>query len=264
MTRNTLGTVHGRDLSIESALAGAVSLIENAIARHRHADEDHALVELVSGDEAVDAAFLGVIDGARREIGCISTPENLSDPVLKALSDLQNESRPGLSPTDVRILFHLPTLAGHRRLQGLLGRVVESIEMRVTEAALQELIVADRRVALLTSRAGSAATRQAIVVRSPIILRAMHGLFVQSWTAASPISVFAKFSDYRQSQTARQILTLLRDGHKDDTAARELGMSVRTYRRHVADIMRDINATSRFQAGVRAAELKLLAADQVH
>ncbi|NEE20393.1 response regulator transcription factor, partial [Streptomyces sp. SID7499] len=44
----------------------------------------------------------------------------------------------------------------------------------------------------------------------------------------------------------------------DEVAARELTVSVRTYRRYVAEIMTLLDATSRFQAGVRAAELGLL------
>ncbi|MGH2602897.1 MAG: response regulator transcription factor, partial [Dehalococcoidia bacterium] len=55
----------------------------------------------------------------------------------------------------------------------------------------------------------------------------------------------------------QQVLRLLDAGYKDDAAARQLGMSVRTYRRHVAEIMRSLGATSRFQAGARAAELGL-------
>ncbi len=40
-------------------------------------------------------------------------------------------------------------------------------------------------------------------------------------------------------------------------AARELSVSVRTYRRYVAEMMSLLGADSRFQAGVRAAELGL-------
>ena len=35
-------------------------------------------------------------------------------------------------------------------------------------------------------------------------------------------------------------------------------VSLRTYRRYVAEIMRELGANSRFQAGVRAVELGLL------
>jgi DNA-binding NarL/FixJ family response regulator len=43
----------------------------------------------------------------------------------------------------------------------------------------------------------------------------------------------------------------------DVTAARELGMSLRTYRRRVAELLVALGADSRFQAGMRAGELGL-------
>ncbi|MEK8171065.1 LuxR C-terminal-related transcriptional regulator [Streptomyces sp. M19] len=56
----------------------------------------------------------------------------------------------------------------------------------------------------------------------------------------------------------REVLTLMGEGYKDDAAARKLGLSVRTYRRYVADIMRDLGVDSRFQAGVRAVRSGLM------
>jgi DNA-binding NarL/FixJ family response regulator len=50
---------------------------------------------------------------------------------------------------------------------------------------------------------------------------------------------------------------MLGAGLKDETAARELGLSLRTYRRRVADLMAALGADSRFQAGLRARELGL-------
>ncbi|MCP2337455.1 response regulator transcription factor [Actinomadura rupiterrae] len=54
------------------------------------------------------------------------------------------------------------------------------------------------------------------------------------------------------------ILFMLANGDKDETIARRLGMSVRTCRRHVASIMAELNAASRFQAGLMAARVGLL------
>lgn len=48
------------------------------------------------------------------------------------------------------------------------------------------------------------------------------------------------------------LLQLLADGAKDEAAARSLGVSVRTVRRMVADLMRRLDARSRFQAGILA------------
>ncbi|WP_369137423.1 helix-turn-helix transcriptional regulator [Modestobacter versicolor] len=52
----------------------------------------------------------------------------------------------------------------------------------------------------------------------------------------------------------RQILSSLALGEKDEVAARTLQVSLRTYRRYVAVLLEELGATSRFQAGVFAAE----------
>ena len=57
---------------------------------------------------------------------------------------------------------------------------------------------------------------------------------------------------------APSLLDALASGSKDEAAARALGMSLRTYRRRVAELMAAVGATSRFQAGLRARELGLI------
>lgn len=51
----------------------------------------------------------------------------------------------------------------------------------------------------------------------------------------------------------QSIAALMAKGYTDEVVARKLGMSVRSCRRHIATMMRDLDATSRFQAGVQAA-----------
>jgi DNA-binding CsgD family transcriptional regulator len=62
-------------------------------------------------------------------------------------------------------------------------------------------------------------------------------------------------SDPSHRSLQQRIVQLLADGAKDETIARALGMSVRTCRRHIADIMRRLDAVSRFQAGANAVRL---------
>jgi 2-isopropylmalate synthase len=56
------------------------------------------------------------------------------------------------------------------------------------------------------------------------------------------------------------VLTKLCDGVKDETAARQMRISARTYRRYVAQLMKELNVSSRFEAGVKVAESGLLRA----
>lgn len=56
----------------------------------------------------------------------------------------------------------------------------------------------------------------------------------------------------------REVLRQLVRGTKDEAAAREMGMALRTYRRVVARLMGQLDARSRFQAGYAAARRHLL------
>jgi len=56
------------------------------------------------------------------------------------------------------------------------------------------------------------------------------------------------------SEEESSILALLAEGLTDDVIARRLSISMRTYRRRVQALMLKLGATSRFQAGARAAQ----------
>ncbi|MEU7144848.1 hypothetical protein ABZ942_35785 [Nocardia sp. NPDC046473] len=55
------------------------------------------------------------------------------------------------------------------------------------------------------------------------------------------------------------VVTAMSAGLKDEAAARRLSVSLRTYRRYVAEVMTRLGVATRFQLGVRAAELGILA-----
>ncbi|MEV6560455.1 hypothetical protein AB0M22_32375 [Nocardia sp. NPDC051756] len=54
------------------------------------------------------------------------------------------------------------------------------------------------------------------------------------------------------------VVDAMSTGLKDEVAARRLSVSLRTYRRYVADIMTRLGVATRFQLGVRAAELGII------
>jgi DNA-binding NarL/FixJ family response regulator len=128
--------------------------------------------------------------------------------------------------------------------------------VRVGTEDLNETILLDRRVAIL---AGDMAhgLRTFSVITSPQVVQGVSALFEVAWNAASDLAVHdATMVDLRP--LAPRILTALNEGWTDETAARALGLSLRTYRRRVAELMSALGATSRFQAGARARELGLV------
>jgi DNA-binding NarL/FixJ family response regulator len=78
----------------------------------------------------------------------------------------------------------------------------------------------------------------------------------QLWANSSPGTRRQHPAD--QTPRHHKVLRLLADGLTDDAIARQVGVSVRTVRNDMAAAMLSLDARSRFQAGVRAAQLGLL------
>ncbi|WP_299954176.1 hypothetical protein [uncultured Modestobacter sp.] len=113
------------------------------------------------------------------------------------------------------------------------------------------LAVIDRRVALLGSDP-RLETSEVVVVRECRVIAELCGLFSSLWQRSR------SFGDVRADESTpcprrhRQVLELMNRGVTDETAAKEMAVSVRTYRRYVAEVMDSLGIQSRFQAGVQA------------
>ncbi|HEX6357267.1 DNA-binding response regulator [Actinophytocola sp.] len=129
-------------------------------------------------------------------------------------------------------------------------------EVRITSDDLNETIIIDRRFAILAGdlRDGR---RGYGVVSEPAVVQNVASLFDAAWRSATDLAVYdAQHAEL--CDVAPRVLELLASGCKDETAARTLGLGVRTYRRRVAELMNALGAESRFQAGARARDLGLI------
>jgi DNA-binding CsgD family transcriptional regulator len=128
-------------------------------------------------------------------------------------------------------------------------------EIRVAAHPGTNFAIIDRHTALIHTPANR---HKLLILRHPSLVNLVTGLLNHIWRTAEPLTHHtATLAARRNCHTTHQILRELAHGSTDDAAARRLSMSVRTFRRHVADIMRDIDARSRFQAGIRLAQLGL-------
>jgi DNA-binding CsgD family transcriptional regulator len=111
-------------------------------------------------------------------------------------------------------------------------------------------VVLDRRTAVLLgfSESDTAASG----VSNEDVVQFLLDLFENLWEAATPVeSVDSGYAEVA-GDLQHTIVSLMAKGFTDEVLARRLGMSVRTCRRHIATLMRDLDAVSRFQAGVEA------------
>jgi DNA-binding CsgD family transcriptional regulator len=134
-------------------------------------------------------------------------------------------------------------------------------QVRTVPVVPNRIIVHDRKRAMLPPGDRSASDR-AVVVRDPVVVGFMVAVHQVLWAQASeyPMASRDGFGDGDTVDPAlrRAVLDQLITGAKDAVTARRLGMSVRTCRRYIAAIARELGAESRFQAGVLAQRAGLL------
>lgn len=87
-----------------------------------------------------------------------------------------------------------------------------------------------------------------VLLRTPGAVSVATWAFRLAWWQARPARIV--FSLTAQDH---EVLKCLSAGLKDDLAARRLQVSVRTYRRYVTKLCKQLDASSRFEAGAKAA-----------
>ncbi|MFE7527373.1 LuxR C-terminal-related transcriptional regulator [Kitasatospora sp. NPDC057542] len=127
-------------------------------------------------------------------------------------------------------------------------------EVRTSPVLPARLLIFDRTTALVpidpeNPRIG------ALCTSSPGMVATLVALFEQTWEAAVPLgAAWDRGPEDGVSQGERELLRLLASGLTDEVVGRRLGVSMRTVRRHMAALMERLEAASRFEAGLKAAQ----------
>ncbi|MFE3559565.1 LuxR C-terminal-related transcriptional regulator [Streptomyces sp. NPDC059193] len=126
-------------------------------------------------------------------------------------------------------------------------------EVRTSPLLPPRLLVFDRTTAVVpidpaNSRLGALCTTSAGIVTSLVTL------FEQTWDTAVPLGpTRERVSGNGITAQERELLKLLASGVTDEAAGKRLGVSLRTVRRRMSTLMERLEATSRFEAGLKAA-----------
>lgn len=122
-------------------------------------------------------------------------------------------------------------------------------EFRTRPTLPLRMIVIDQAAALIPLDPCNT-RRGALYLTSHGVIAALTVLFEQIWTVAAPLGT----GKNRLSSQERDLLTLIAQGHTDESAAAHLYISPRAARRMMASLMERLGARSRFEAGLRAAQ----------
>ncbi|UUU30035.1 winged helix-turn-helix domain-containing protein [Streptomyces sp. CA-210063] len=158
---------------------------------------------------------------------------------------------------DVRALFH-HTARTPPAVRDYARTVTErGARLRTVQCVPGEFAVVDRRLVLLGHMSGSTCliSEQSIVDH---FTRVFEHLWEGGWALPAVITRHPDPARPAEADPKPAILRLLSEGATDEQVARALGLSLRTCRRHIADVMSQVGAVGRFQAGVRTARYGLL------
>jgi len=97
-----------------------------------------------------------------------------------------------------------------------------------------------------------------VTLRDGAVIGFLLDLFEHQWNDASPVEGCDTGYAEVAGDLQQTIAAMMARGFTDEVLARKLGMSLRTCRRHIAALMHDLDAVSRFQAGVRASRASLV------
>lgn len=185
------------------------------------------------------------------EITCAARDLNTFATPRRQQRSLVQETKP-----KVRKLYQPAMLLNPSSAQHVRTVAGQGAQVRVTQDDINETIIIDRRFAILAGDLSDGLRSYGVVTEAAVVQN-VQSLFEAAWRAATELAVYdAQNADL--TALAPRVLELLASGCKDETAARTLGLGVRTYRRRVAELMAALGAESRFQAGIRAHELGLI------
>jgi DNA-binding CsgD family transcriptional regulator/sugar-specific transcriptional regulator TrmB len=205
-----------------------------------------------------DAVTLQVLDGADamtlvRSLSAETTGELLwlrPDPWNVAPSgqidawveDLLRSGRRSRVIYSVTAFERDPGLVRRRADAGERVRVLAEVPTRMAVLGTSAVMLPERLDVLNAGR---------LLLRQPALVAALTLWFDALWDRAMPVPGLDSPQGEGLSDQ-RTMLEQLVGGAKDEQIARALGLSVRTVRRRVADLLEDLGAHSRFQAGVEA------------
>jgi len=160
-------------------------------------------------------------------------------------------------------------LPGGKELVAKCAEVGE--EVRIVPRLPMKLYVLDERAALVPLEPFGAT---ALLIRDPSVARIFARYFDLIWARATPYgevatatptatatgpapgtrqpSAVSAASTVPPRRGSARLISLMADGLKDEAIARHLGVSVRTVRRQITELCRQLRAPNRFAAGIAA------------
>lgn len=235
---------------------GSVDILAGE-AHQRAGAPPEELLEIVTGQDGVGHAFLQLNLTARHDVCALVRPPFAAD-VSQAPVTQNTALQRGIR---ARSIYDVTAFETPGLLEAARELVEKGEEARVGAVPIK-LVIVDSEVAMLPLTSGDRnAAQSAVVVRQSTLLDALIALFEAIWRSSSPLRWTGQRAPEANSRLAgvdAEILSLLAAGLKDETVARQLGLSLRTLQRRLSELFDSFGARTRFQAGYAVAHERVL------
>lgn len=232
------------NLDAGNVLVHVRRLIDTAMSNYRGGS-----VSYLPDRQAVRDTIKTMVQNDTQDVRSVVSTVFFARELGNAISDL--DERNMLDPAHIEVLCD-PSVAPSEA--GPMMTKCQTSALRVAPWPLPDLLLVNREKAFCRL---PTVGHEALFTQCSGLVELLHAFYAEAWKSAHSVGSHVQLNKLHSCAQTRQILTMLELGHKDAVAARQLGVSVRTYRRHVAELLRDLDAHSRFQVGVRAAQLGL-------
>lgn len=158
--------------------------------------------------------------------------------------------------TTVRSLYQTSVQGDRRTMEYIRWLSGLGVEVRLTPIVPMRVLIIDHTIALVGHNQNPL-PYELFVIHEAGLVAPIYALFEQSWAAAQPLEELDAKSSGPEAGPGNHetaLLRLLATGVTDEAAAKKLGVSVRTVRRIMADLMERLEASSRFEAGHKATQ----------
>ncbi|QNP72665.1 response regulator transcription factor [Streptomyces roseirectus] len=179
----------------------------------------------------------------------------------------------------VKALIHRRALEDEATATLFTDLIRHGAQVRLLDGEFKRVLIADRATALVRSSErdtpqnntpsstppstaptspNTPAPPSPVLVEQGALVGTLLSFFERCWSQALDAAPLLLSEHDPLDALHLKVLQAMARADKDEVGARELGISVRTYRGRVAELLRHLQAATRFQAALRAKELGLI------
>ena len=211
------------------------------------------LIEVLTGRHAIYQRFVQLMHSAQREVLIFDKPPYVGPP--------DNPIQFELLPRGIRwrAMYAQEAVQSIERISHVRALQRAGERARVTPDLPLKLAIVDGRHALLPLTTDRQEEEMAILVHPSALLTTLITLFELFWERGMPLDAPPATSSecqpsegWQPTEADRTLLALLTAGATDEAIARQLGVSLRTARRRLAELIQANGVQTRFQLGLVA------------